>query len=230
LCVVTPLSETRVTPLSEPQGVSPDVKASVVSQIPEDFIAHLEMHSVRHIHHLATCTKEILHHLKEAFVVNRNESARHSTKHRRILNANRKKDKQHHRLKDVKICNTALKKVKLLDLDYIRKNVVVCDGDENESNGIQNRPDIDGATCLRVRDGDIWVSDTKCPSIGLRHILPEASFPTFIHLPRSQSLDIMNNGRTICHAMCLCALSQNQSLSRGKKNHVFTEVDNNNAV
>jgi hypothetical protein len=65
LCVVTPLSETRVTPLSEPQGVSPDVKASVASQIPEDFTAHLEMHSLRHIHHSATCTKEILHLLKE---------------------------------------------------------------------------------------------------------------------------------------------------------------------
>ena len=52
-----------------------------------------------------------------------------------------------------------------MDLDYIKKNVVVCDGGENESGGIQNRPDIDGATCLRVRDGDIWVSDTKCPSI-----------------------------------------------------------------
>jgi hypothetical protein len=51
--------------LSKPRGGSPDVKASVASQIPEDFTAHLEMHPLRHIHHLATCTKEILHHLKE---------------------------------------------------------------------------------------------------------------------------------------------------------------------
>jgi len=65
LYAVTPLSETGVTPLSEPQGVSPDVKASVASQIPEDFTAHLEMHPLRHIHHLATCTKEIVHHLEE---------------------------------------------------------------------------------------------------------------------------------------------------------------------
>jgi hypothetical protein len=65
LCEVTLLSNTRVTPLSKPQRVSPDVKASVASQIPEDFTAHLEMHFLRHIHHLATCTKEILHHPKE---------------------------------------------------------------------------------------------------------------------------------------------------------------------
>ena len=39
LYAVMPLSKTGVTPLSEPQGGSPDVKASVASQIPEDFTA-----------------------------------------------------------------------------------------------------------------------------------------------------------------------------------------------
>jgi hypothetical protein len=86
--------------------------------------------------------------VSSAFRVNRNESARHSTKHRRVLNANRKKYKQLHHLKDVQISRTALKKVKLLDFDYIKKNVVVCDGGDNESNGIQNRLDIDGVNCL----------------------------------------------------------------------------------
>ncbi len=63
--VVMPLSKTAVMPLSEPQGGSPDVKASVASQIPEDFTTHLEMHPLRHIHHLAMCTILILHHIKE---------------------------------------------------------------------------------------------------------------------------------------------------------------------
>jgi hypothetical protein len=62
---VMPLSKTTVMPLSKPQGRSPDVKASVASQILEDFTAHLEMHPLRHIHHLAMCTILILHHLKE---------------------------------------------------------------------------------------------------------------------------------------------------------------------
>ncbi len=113
-----------------------------------------------------------------------------------------------------------------MDFDYIKENVVVCDGGDNESNGIQNRLDIDGVNCLQVRDGDIWVADTKCVLLGLRHILPGASFPTFIRLPRNESLAILNNDWTICHAMYLCALNQNQSLSRGKKNHVFTEGGN----
>ncbi len=62
---VMPLSKTAVMPLSKPRGGSPDVKASVAPQIPEDFTAHLEMHPLRHIHHLAMCTILILHHLKE---------------------------------------------------------------------------------------------------------------------------------------------------------------------
>jgi hypothetical protein len=62
---VMPLSEIAVMQLSKPRGGSPDVKASVASKIPEDFTAHLEMHPSRHIHHLATCTILILHHLKE---------------------------------------------------------------------------------------------------------------------------------------------------------------------
>ncbi len=104
------------------------------------------------------------------------------------------------------------------------------DGGDNESDGIQNRFDIDGVNCLRVRDGDIWVADTKCALLGQRHILPGASFPTFICLPRNESLALLNNGRTICHAMYLCALNQNQSLSRGKKHHVFTEGGKNIAA
>ncbi len=64
------------------------------------------------------------------------------------MNSNNKKYKQLHHLKDVQISQIALKKVKLLDFDYIKKNVVVCDGGDNESNGIQNRPDIDSVNCL----------------------------------------------------------------------------------
>ena len=64
------------------------------------------------------------------------------------MNANRKKYKQLHHLKDIQISRTALKKVKLLDFDYIKKNVVVCDGGDSESNCIQNRLDIDGVSCL----------------------------------------------------------------------------------
>ncbi len=88
-----------------------------------------------------------------AFQIHRNETTRHSTKHRRNLNANRKKYKQLCHLKDVKICSTALRKVKQLELDYIKKNVVICDGGDNESDGIQNRPNIDGVSCLRICEG-----------------------------------------------------------------------------
>jgi hypothetical protein len=65
LYAVMPLSETAVTPSSKPWGGSPDVKASVASQIPENFTAYLEMYLLRHICHGAMCIILILHHLKE---------------------------------------------------------------------------------------------------------------------------------------------------------------------
>jgi hypothetical protein len=48
----------------------------------------------------------------------------------------------------------------------------------------------------------------------------------FIHLPRDESLGIMNNGQQICKAMGSCSLTQRQSLARGTNNHVFTENGN----
>jgi hypothetical protein len=48
----------------------------------------------------------------------------------------------------------------------------------------------------------------------------------FIHLPRDESLGIMNNGQRICKAMGSCASTQCQSLARGTNNHVFMENGN----
>ena len=79
---------------------------------------------------------------------------------------------------------------------------------------------------LQISNLDLWVSDTKNPSLGLRLILPGQSSPVFIHLPRSKSLGIMSNGKNICAAMRSCAQTQPQSLSRGRRNHIFTDHDN----
>ena len=58
-----------VTLLSKPLGGSLDVNASVATQTPEDFTAHLEMHPwkqiIRHIRQCATCISLILHLLEE---------------------------------------------------------------------------------------------------------------------------------------------------------------------
>ena len=59
------------------------------------------------------------------------------------MNANNKSLKQFYLLKDVKVCSVVSKKIKYLTLDYIKKNVVVCDGGENEYNGIQNTLDFE---------------------------------------------------------------------------------------
>ena len=50
--------------------------------------------------------------------------------------------------------------------------------------------------------------------------------PVFIRLPREDSINIMKNGHSLCSAMRTCALTQRQTLTRGKKNCVFTEDGN----
>jgi hypothetical protein len=79
---------------------------------------------------------------------------------------------------------------------------------------------------LQIRDGDLWVADTVNASIGLHFILPGESLPVFIHLPRDESLGIMNNGQSLCKAMQSCALTQHQSVARGTNNHIFMENGN----
>ncbi len=80
--------------------------------------------------------------------------------------------------------------------------------------------------CLRIQDGDLWVADTINASLGLCFIWPGETSPVFIRLPRNESLVIMNDGRSICSAMRLCASTQRQPLARGTQNHVFTENGN----
>ncbi len=75
--------------------------------------------------------------------------------------------------------------------DYIRKNIVVCDGGDTTSDAIAN---TSAFHYLQIRDGDLWVADTTNASIGLCFILPGESSPVFICLPRDESLGVTNNG------------------------------------
>ena len=69
------------------------------------------------------------------------------------MNANNKSRKQLYLLKDVEVCNVVSKKLNYFTLDYIRKNVVLCDGGDNECDGIQNTLDFESVCCLGIRDG-----------------------------------------------------------------------------
>ncbi len=153
------------------------------------------------------------------------ESVRHSTKHKRSLNANRKCHTQILKLKDVVVGIGPLKlNDKCLSLNYIRNNIVVCDGGDTDSDAIKH---TSGIHPLQIREGDLWVSDTVNASLGLCLIAPGGDkSPVFIRLPREESIKIMKNGHDLCRAMRTCALTQRQSLSRGKKNCVFTEDGN----
>jgi hypothetical protein len=81
-----------------------------------------------------------------------------------------------------------------VSLDYIRKNIVVCNGGDTTSNAIKNTLALNSVHYLQICDGDLWVADTANASIGLCFVLPGESSPVFICLPRDESLGIMNNG------------------------------------
>jgi hypothetical protein len=67
------------------------------------------------------------------------KSARRTTKHKRGVNADRKWYKQVKYLKDVQVCNvTSNRRVHHMSSDYIRKNIVVCNGGDTTSNTITN--------------------------------------------------------------------------------------------
>jgi hypothetical protein len=66
------------------------------------------------------------------------KSARHTTEHKRGVNANRKWYKQIKYLKDVQVCNVASnRRVQYMSSDYIRKNIVVCNGGDTTSDAIK---------------------------------------------------------------------------------------------
>jgi hypothetical protein len=155
------------------------------------------------------------------------KSTRRTTKHKKGVNANRKWYKQIKFLKDVQVCNVeSNRRVQYMSSDYIRKNIVVCNGGDTTSDAIKNTLAFKSIHYLQIRYGDLWVADTVNGSIGLCCILPGESLPVFICLSRDESLGIMNNSQSICKAMQPCTLTQCQSLARGTNNHVFMENGN----
>jgi hypothetical protein len=155
------------------------------------------------------------------------KSARHTIKHKRGVNADRKRYKQLKYLKDAQVCNaTSNRWVQYMSSDYIRKNIVVCNGGDTTANAIKNTSAFKSPHYYQISDGDVWVADTANASLCLRFMLPGESLPLFIRLPRDESLGIMNNGQRICKAMQSCASTQRQSLARGTNNHVFMEGGN----
>ena len=110
--------------------------------------------------------------------------------------------------------------------DYIKTNIVVCDGSDKIEDAIQKRTVGSNVQILSIRNGDLWVADTLNATLGLRFTSPSDKFPIFIRLPRTESLHIMNDGQKACSAMRSCASAQVRSLSRGKRSHVFTDLEN----
>ena len=109
----------------------------------------------------------------------------------------------------------------MFELEFHQEYSVVCNGGATESDGLKSKY---GIHYLRIHEGDLWVCDTIYASIGLRYRVKDGdNSPVFIRLPREESINIMKDGQSLCSTMRTCVLTQCQTLTRGKKNCVFTE-------
>ena len=145
----------------------------------------------------------------------------HSTKHRRCVNENRKRFKQGNYLREIKSRKVASLNIQCLSTDFIKNNIVVCDGG-NDHKSVLSPPLNMTWHCLRICNGDLWVADTVNPNIGLRYSQHDGS-PIFVRLPRVDSLNIMRESTQLCSAIRSCVNNQRTTLSRGTQNHVFIE-------
>ena len=149
------------------------------------------------------------------------------TKKSKRYNDDRIPYKQVRFLKEVGISNIASKKnVKYLTTDNIKHNKVVCDGGDTIDDAVQLDLIRSNVQVLRIRNGDLWVADTKNATLGLRFTIPSDKMPIFVRLPRNDSLGIMNHGQSVCSAMRSCASNQRQLLARDNGHNVF--IENNN--
>ena len=165
-------------------------------------------------------------YLKNRCEYNEYSIKHHRTNHKRYLNSHRKQKRQRKYLKDIKLTNRCICISRSMTSEYIANNVVICDGGKLTSTVSDKLHTDRNIHVLKISHSDLWVTDTKNHSIGLRLIMPGQSCPVFIRLPRKISLSIMSNGKNVCAAMRCCAQTQPHSLSRGKAKHVFTD-DNN---
>jgi hypothetical protein len=145
----------------------------------------------------------------------------HSTNHRRCVSVNRKRFKQRNYLCKVKSRKVASLNIQCLLTDFIKNNIVVCNGGNDHKRVLS--PALNTTWhCLQICNSDLWVADTVNPNIGLWYSQHDGS-PIFVHLPRLDSFNIMRETTQLCLAIRSCAKNQHTTLSRGTQTHVFVE-------
>jgi hypothetical protein len=119
-----------------------------------------------HVHNSDTPSSLRTKVASSAFLIKK--SASRTTKHKRRINSSRKRKKQVRFLKEVQVCYIAsLNNIKMFTSDYIKTNIVVCDGSDKIEDAIQKRTVGSKVQILSIRNGDLWVADEEiCPDGG----------------------------------------------------------------
>ena len=103
----------------------------------------------------------------------------------------------------------------------ISENIVFFDGGE-VGNPTLIPPNGIKWICYQISAGHLWIEDSANPNQGLCYgSLNHA--PTFIRLPRSESLEIMSDSQDLCNAIRCCIRAQSKTLHRGVHRQVFSD-------
>jgi hypothetical protein len=107
--------------------------------IEEDAVGHKTHPPWCHVSKSKSLSSRITQVAANAYKDKPHKSARSTTNTKWGVNANRKQYKQIKYLKDVQVCNVASnRRIQYMSLDYVRKNIVVCDGGDSTSDAIKN--------------------------------------------------------------------------------------------
>ena len=100
-------------------------------------------------------------------------------------------------------------------------NIVVFDGVQVD-NPTLIPPDSIKWICYQISAGHVWIEDSATPNLGLCYGSLNYA-PTFIRLPCSESLEIMNDSLDLCNAIRCCIKAQSKTLHRGVSRQVFSD-------
>jgi hypothetical protein len=181
---------------------------------------HLEMYpGYCHVFKSNIPSSKRTHNAAVEFKASAKIIVKHITHHRRHICTQRKAASNLSRLQSVHL-NNACRKCSITDLE-IRNQIVVFDGGNEDKEPIQPPEGVLWKS-YHITCGSLWIVDTNYSSKGFYYGYM-ADAPTFIRLPRVDSLKIMTDSRKLCNAMMCCIAAQGNISKRGDERHVFLE-------
>lgn len=108
------------------------------------------------------------------------------------------------------------------DASFLKNNVVVFDGGEDGNPRLEQRKDIARWKCFSIAEGALKICHPRNNDTGMAYLRDDDVEPSFILLPRNDSIGINKTGDDIVRSM-KSVMKKQKHLKRGKSKQVFSE-------